>query len=464
MELLGRNAEYLKVEELSTGYDPNPMQIAFHTAPHRYRFYGGAAGGGKTRALLEETLAQIGEAENKGIKLSAYFFRRTFPELENSVIKEFLNIIPTVGKRSVCRYNFSSHRAKFPRGSTLIFSFCADDNDVYKYQSAEFDLLVIDELTHFTEMQYKYLISRLRSTKLGVFPNFIGASNPGGVGHNWVKRIWIDKNFRENEVGEANEYIFIPAKIYDNKILMERDPDYVKRLEALPLNERRKLLDGDWDVFEGQFFSDWDARHHVVSPFEIPVGWLRYRTIDYGFRAPFACYWCAVDYDGKVWVYRELYSTERTAKENALAIVELSKGERYQYTTIDPSTFTRTHTGESIAEVLMQNGLENLVRADNERIGGWNSVREYMRVKDGYTKLGIFNSCVNMVRTVPELMYDKNAPDDLDTRMEDHAIDAARYLLHTLRNRKSHEVATGIEAKLLAIRERESSLVFNYDD
>jgi len=460
----------MEPKEVSTGYDPNPRQREFHTAPHRYRFYGGAAGGGKTRALLEETLAQIAEAENAGVKLNAVYFRKTFPELESSAIKEFLDIVPTMGRNRVCRYNYSVHKAKFLGGSQLTFAHCASDNDVYKYQSAEYDLIAIDELTHFTEFQFKYLRSRLRTVGKGIFANMILASNPGGVGHAWVKRIFVDRKFEPEEMAEKDEYVFIPAKVYDNKILMERDPDYVKRLEALPEHQRRALLHGDWDIFEGQFFGEWRRDVHVCGPFEIPVGWLRYRSIDYGYRAPFSCHWYAVDYDGKVWCYRELYETERTAVENARKILEMSEGENYQYTTIDPSCFSRSHTGESIAEVLMREGVANLVKADNDRIGGWNSVREYLRVrKDGrgdrYANICIFDVCRNMVRTVPELQYDEHRMDDLDTRGEDHGADDLRYFLQTLRHRRSVVPKTGVELELQKMREAAESgdMSFRYD-
>jgi len=449
---------------ISTGYIPNPQQVKFHTSPARYRFYGGAAGGGKTRALIEEVLAQIAEAENAGVKLTAIMFRRTFPELEGSVIKEFLNIVPSMGVNAVCKYNYSVHKAKFPKGSTLAFAFCSNENDVYKYQGSEFDLIAIDELTHFTEYQFKYLMSRLRTVKPGIFANFIGASNPGNVGHAWVKRLWVDRHLNPDEERESDEYDFVPAKIWDNKVLLENDPSYVDRLKALPDNQRRALLEGDWDLFEGQFFTDWNRKYHVCKPFEIPAGWLRYRSIDYGFRAPFCCLWFAIDYDGRVWCYKELYQTEQTAKQNAEKIIDMSQGETYQYTTIDPSVFTRSHTGESISEVLMMNGIQNIVKADNERIGGWNSVRQYLHVEDDYAELCIFDNCRNLIRTLPEQQYDPNRADDIDTRGEDHASDSLRYFLHTLRNRKSTKPMTGVAKKIEALQSDEDQLTFNYNN
>jgi hypothetical protein len=259
--------------------------------------FGGAAGGGKSHGqLIDALLFAIRYPRSKQLML-----RRSYPELEKSLIRSAAALYP----REIFTLNASSHLGKFKNGSVIDFGYCAGELDVYQYQSTEYDIIRFDELTHFTESQYLYLISRVRGAN--GYPKQIKCStNPGGIGHSWVKRRFIDPSQpRSKFVGEDGlSRIYIPSLISDNRFLTESDPDYERRLSALPDRERRALLYGDWSVFDGQYFAEFDPRIHVITPFEIPAHWRKYRTVDYGLDR-LACLWIAVSPDGRAYVYRE---------------------------------------------------------------------------------------------------------------------------------------------------------------
>lgn len=411
---------------IEMGYRPQAVQKRFHQSPARYRFYGGAAGGGKTEALFQEAIAQILEAESKGHMLNGVIFRRSFPELERTHIRKFMEQIPS----ELGVYNGSRHVAEFRGGSRLEFGYCKDEGDISNYLSAEYDFIMIDELTQFTEYMWKMLMTRLRTSKRGVFPNFCGASNPGGVGHAWVKRLFIDKRFLTGEGFRPDEFEFIPASVYDNKFLCNVDPEYVRRLEALPEKQRAMYLDGNWGVFEGQFFTEWDPSKHTIDDFEIPKTWKRWIAGDYGYRAPSAVYWLAESPEGNIFVYRELYQAGLTASDLALKVLEMTpENEGISLVLFDPACWNRTYD-KSIADVFMENGLF-AVKANNNRIAGANLFRERLKVKkDGlgeHPTLQILKSCEHAIRTIPVLIHSKNQPEDVDSDGEDHAYDAIRY-------------------------------------
>lgn len=404
-------------------------QEKFHVCGAFEALYGGAAGGGKTDSLLMEGARQIDKKTYKGLLL-----RRTYPELETSLIMRAFQWYPSMGGKQ----KDSGKLWTFPSGATIRFGHIEHDKDVYKYQSAEFDFIGFDELTTFTEFQYLYLFSRCRGTDPNVIRYVRGATNPGNIGHVWVKQRFVDnkepyKVYKNGSITRA----FIPARVWDNPTLLKHDPLYIERLKLLPENQQRMLLDGDWNVFEGQYFSEWREERHVVKPFPIPETWYKFRAIDYGRSAPFCCKWYAVDYDGNVWVYREYYEVNKIASMNAQAVADLSTGEKYRYTVADPSIFNKTHLPESIADVMARYGVP-CIKGGNDRTAGWNSMREYLywdEHKD--PKIRYFKTCVNSIRTIPQLIHDPRRPEDLDTTGEDHAADTDRYFLQTLRQRKS---------------------------
>jgi len=276
-------------------YDPFPRQQAFHASPAKYRLFGGAAGPGKSKALLMETIVQAHEHPNSNTLL----LRRTFPELEQNLLLYFRRDVP---RELYKTFNESKHVVEWLNGSTTRFGYCAAESDVYQYQGAEFLFIGIDELTLFTLRQWQFLTSRNRCPVPGAFPCMAGATNPGNIGHAWVKSLWIDKQpapgMEDPSAYDPADYDFIPARVSDNPIYAG-DEQYLKTLRALPSHLKRAFLDGDWDVFAGQYFDKFDTSRHVVRAEQIFANlrdkpWLpRWISIDWGFEHPAAVYWHA---------------------------------------------------------------------------------------------------------------------------------------------------------------------------
>ena len=396
-------------------------QKLFIDATESEVLFGGAAGGGKSYGqMVDALLFALLYPGSKQLVL-----RRTFAELEKSLIRTSLSLFP----RSVYPFNSSTHTGKFANGSCIDFGYCATENDVYQYQSAEYDCIRFDELTHFTEAQYVYLISRVRGANS--YPKQIKSStNPGGVGHGWVKRRFVDaaphgKHF----VGEDGmTRIFIPSLIDDNAFLLSGDPGYKARLLALPERERKALLYGNWDIFEGQYFTEFDRSRHVIRPFEIPRGWRRYRTVDYGLDR-LVCLWIAVSPDGTAFVYREFCESNLPIGEAARGICERTPGNEDIYATLaPPDLFSRTQeTGRTKAAIFAERGVI-FTKTSNDRETGWLSIKELLADGTDGARLKIFDCCTELIRCLPALQTDKIRPTDCANEPHDitHAPDALR--------------------------------------
>lgn len=418
-----------------------PKQEEFLHQKTYEALYGGAAGGGKSDALLAFSIARrIKYPKSKGLIL-----RRTIEELrkEGSLIPRSFELLH--GK---WRWVGSEKKWIAPNGSVIEFGYCKYEKDVYQYQSAQYDDICIDELTHWTEFQYEYLKSRARSAR-GIPVGIRCATNPGNIGHAWVKKRFVTICPPGQIYSNPNEFyldkngnkvlltrVFIPAKIYDNKVLMEKDPGYIARLDQLPENERRALKDGDWDVFKGQYFYDWRYNLHVCKPFKIPQEWNRYITIDWGMAKPMAVYWIALAPEKRAYIYKELYTTGLISSQAAQKIVEMSDVplKQIRYITADPSVFSRKGEGtESIGSTMMKafkaaGHPKSIIPAKHERVNGWMRVREWFDIApDGKPWLQVFENCENFWRTIPDLIYDENDVEDLDSDGEDHAADSFRY-------------------------------------
>lgn len=312
-------------------------------------------------------------------KMKVGLFRRTFPELEASVIIPLLEILP----KGSYKYNESKHVMKFPNGSVIKFGHVQYDKDVFRYQGEEFDAIGIDELTLFTEFQFKFLKSRLRTTKPYVIPCFFATTNPGNIGHAFVKRLWIEGDRDAFENKETWEYI--PALIYDNPVLIANDPAYVARLEGLPEDQKKAMLLGDWDAFAGQYFKEWRKDVHVVKPFMIPQSWRRIIALDYGYTNPSAVIWLAIDPDGNVYAYRELYTTKKTYDELLREIIDLTDTETEEIYALvaDPALQAKSpDTGVSFFDVAKKHRF-NIIPGINDRVPGWNTVRAFLKVEEG---------------------------------------------------------------------------------
>lgn len=391
--------------------------------------FGGAAGGGKSYGQLVDALLYA----LKYPKSKQIIFRRTFPDLEKSLIRVSLEFYP----REAASYNSSKHIWTFKNGSIIDFGYIDSENDVYQYQSAEYDVIRFDELTHFTEYMYTYMISRCRGAN--PFPKHIKSStNPGGVGHSWVKTRFIDVGTPNQiheitlENGKKNTVIFIPSLVQDNMFLLDNDPDYVSRLELLPEKEKQALLYGDWDIFDGQFFTEFDRKIHVCTPFKIPKDWRIYRTRDYGLDMC-ATYWIAMDYQMNVYVYKELYESDLIVSDAARKINAMTD-EKIQIDYAPPDLWNRNKdTGKSTADIFAENG-QYLTKADNNRVTGWLAVHEWLKTyKDEQgqlnSKLKIFSNCINLIRTLPAVQHDEKNPNDVAVEPHEltHAPDALRY-------------------------------------
>lgn len=422
-------------------YTPLYPQYLFHNSYARQRFYGGSAGGGKSKALRIEAVKFARAAK----KLKVLFLRRTFPELEQSIINPMLEELP----KGSNVYHSGKHRMKFANESIIQFGHAQNESDIRRYQGSEWDMILIDELTTFTEFQYKYLLSRLRTTKGQVLPCFAASGNPGGVGHVWVKRLWIDRDYSEFE--NPNDFEFIRSSVYDNPYLMKENPEYVSFLKSLPVEERRALLDGDWDVFAGQFFQEFRRDVHTIAPMYPKENVVkRIVSLDYGFAAPACVLWSAIMEDGRIITYRELYVTDHTYARLAIKIRAMTKrGEQIDGYFCDPSIVNKRNdvTGTTGSMEFAKHGIA-LQMADNDRADGWATMRQALLIHDTpngkESKWVITTNCQNLIRTLPQMQYDKIKTEDLDTSAEDHACFIGVTKIRTSKGlRRIDEIKTG---------------------
>ena len=397
-----------------------PKQQMFIDAKADEVLFGGAAGGGKSYGqIVDALLYALKYAGSKQI-----IFRRTFPELDKSIIRTALELYP----RSIFKYNSSKHTGVFSNGSIIDFGYCDSEADMYRYQSAEFDVIRFDELTHFTEEIYIYLISRLRGAN--DFPKSVKSStNPGGVGHNWVKERFIDIGTPDEEHSfDTGTRIFIPSKVTDNCFLMAKDKDYIKRLHNLDEKNKKALLYGDWDIFDGRYFEDFKRHIHVCKPFESPADWRVYRAIDYGLDC-LACLWIGVNSLKECYVFREYAMPDKIISQGAGEILDLTE-ENVKLTYAPPDLWGRSQeSGKCRADLFREAGL-NLVKSSNDRVSGWMCIKEMLKANaNGDVKLHIFDSCKNLIKCLTSIACDDKNPNDCATQPHNitHLPDALRY-------------------------------------
>lgn len=405
---------------------PKQLEAAEKVFNHTFTFYGGAAGGGKSFFLRWIMVAlSLYYAKKYNIKGGRVgLFCEDYPALHD----RHLSKIPFEFPKWLGSLNRGAHEFILDEkygGWTIAFRNLDDPS---KYLSAEFAAIGVDELTRNPRSMFDFLNMRRRWPGI-TDTKFISASNPGGIGHGWVRKLWIDRDF-DGETFDIKDFAFIPAKATDNKYLGEA---YNKQLEQLPEQLRKAYRDGDWNIFAGQFFTEWTEERNVCTPFQIPEGWSRIRCLDYGFEKPSACLWMAIDYDGKITVYRELYETRLTYSQLARKIKIMSGMEHIDYTVADTSMFAASpDTGEDGNSIMSQNGVE-LTGAKKDRIPGWNLMRDYIRSGN----IRFFSTCFNSIRTIPALIHEDvlktgNRVEDIARGSEDHAADACRYGLMSL--------------------------------
>ncbi|TQR97320.1 phage terminase large subunit [Paenibacillus ottowii] len=434
-------------------YKPQPRQQKYHQATGVDELlYGGAAGGGKSEATIWDALKYA--LEYPGSR--QIIFRRTFPDLQRSIIMRTLQVYP----KELCKYNQAKHEWIFLNGSIVELAHWDNDSDFMKYQGAEYDQIRWEELTQFEERWYTYMLSRLRGSK--PYPRSVkSTTNPGGIGHSWVKRRFIDIGVPEqiHDVPELDDNgnplhwpegmanagepiirkrIFIPANVFDNKALVDNDPGYVARLMSLPDNERKQLLEGDWDTFAGQYFGEFSRAIHVVEPFDIPTHWKKFRAMDEGYNDPFVCLWIALDPKGTAYLYREFVKSKLLTSEQ-VEMVRLNSPitEHYEYSVADTSFWNKSKMEDVTPAEIFARFQVPLIQAKKERINGWKRVREWLHVKDVLdhvtgkmykdANLKIFNTCLHAIESIPAMVHDDRHVEDAAAHPLDHVPDALRY-------------------------------------
>jgi Terminase large subunit, T4likevirus-type, N-terminal len=468
---------------ISDHYKAFPRQAEFRDSPAKYRLFGGAAGPGKTTALLWESIRQAHRVAGS----DSLLLRRTYPELESSLLAHFRRDVP---RELYKKYNESKHVVTWTNGSTTRFGYCRNESDVYQYQGAEFQFIGLDELTHFTLKQWQFLTSRNRCPVPGSRACMAGATNPGNIGHAWVKALWVDHKppagFDRSDLYDPRDYDFIRARLEDNPIYAQ-DADYRRTLETLPEHLRRAFLEGDWNVFAGQYFDVFDVGRHTARPEEVRLEpwWPRWISIDWGFNHPSAVYWhCAVpgiqpnlhasrpdapisrhpepacaggrsegpqpqsasrsygasglspahpargpvtSHQSRIVTYREFVQNALSPRMLAQAIAERSGRERITEVFLSPDAFAHRTSEASIAEqlgeVLTMNGLPRPAAADDDRIGGWQLMYQLLE-SDAWL---ITDNCGKLIDSLPLLVRDATRVEDIRKVDGDDAADAARY-------------------------------------
>lgn len=428
---------------------PNEKQKLLYKARAKHICFGGARGGGKSEGVRGKDKMLC--VKYPGIR--TLIVRRSYPELINNHIRILRREL-----RDAADYNDKEKILNWKNGSTTQFTYCDNDKDLDRLQGVEFDVIFLDEATQLSEYQMKVIAACCRG--VNNFPKRIYYTcNPGGQGHAYIKRLFIDRHFLEGE--DPDDYVFIQSLVTDNTALMRDNPDYIRQLEALPSKLRAAWLEGRWDIFEGQYFEDFrpepdaalcehfgitaeEARQthrcvHVIEPFDIPAEWTIYRSFDWGYSKPFSCGWWAVDFDGVIYRIMELYGCTDDPNTGLKWTPHKVFGKIHEIETTHPwlkgkditgtadPAIWNAERGESIADVAMKNGVY-FSKGDHQRIPGWLQMHyRFQFDENGYPMMYIFSNCKATIRTLPLLMYDEHKVEDLDTNGEDHIADDIRY-------------------------------------
>lgn len=429
-------------------FSPNPgPQTEFLASSEREVLYGGAGGGGKTYALIADAMRYFENPNFNGLIL-----RRSTDELREIVWKT-QELYPKIFKGA--KWGEKKSQWTFPSGAKLWLTYLERDQDVLRYQGQAFSYIAFDELTQYpTQFAWNYMRSRLRTTDPDLPTYMRATTNPGGVGHGWVKRMFIDpapENTKfvaqdletgddlvypdsHDKAGEPLFYRrFIPAKLQDNPYLMEGG-QYEANLLSLPEMQRRQLLEGDWTISDGAAFSEFRLNEHVIEPFDIPDNWRRFRSCDYGYSSYSAVHWFAIDPNFSTLInYRELYLTKHTGRDLAKAVMEAEDGERIDYGVLDSSCWhNRGQLGPSIAEEMISQGCRwrPSDRTNGARVAGKNRFHEVLKIDEntGLPGIQFFNTCRQIIADLPVIPSDPRGSDDIDPRYAtDHAYDSVRY-------------------------------------
>ena len=393
-------------------------------------FYGGSKGGGKSYFVRAREVAR----RMKHPKTKGLIIRKTFPELLSNHIRPFFIEYPWAYKY----FNKSEKTIYWPNGSITEFSYLQNPLDVFNFQGREYEDISMDEITQHPIEVFKILRSSSRTTNPNIKPTMILTGNPGGIGHKWVKRIFIDKQFEEGEKPE--DFDFVQATVYDNEILLKADPDYIDRLKSLPAQQRKAYLEGDWTGFEGQYWDDFSELKHTCRPFNPYEELIKYGAIDWGYAHNFVFLAAAlerVEYKNRVfhrlWVYKELIGNRTDPKEWAKRIKATTNLEEFKSIAPDPSIFSKKESQRSIAtdfqEVWGKEGYK-LHAANNERVIGWTILHDWLKTApDGKPYLIITSDCQYTIRCFPDMIHAKLNNEDMEKVDGDDPLDCLRYLV-----------------------------------
>ena len=412
---------------------PNERQKLFFASRARYTAYGGARGGGKSWALRRKLIGLC--LCYPGIR--CLLVRRSYAELKANHVRPLLDEYGTL-----LSYSEGDKLLTLPNGSSIALGYCASTRDVLRYQGQEYDIIAIDEATQLSEYQFSIFKACLRGTHDAPRRMYL-TCNPGGIGHAWVKRLFVERKFREDE--NPDDYLFISAQVYDNPVLLKADPDYVRQLESLPQKLRDAWLHGSWDVFEGQFFSEFDPDVHICSPEKVPDGLHYFVAFDYGFDM-LAALLVGYDATGNLFVVKEFCQPNLTLSEAARQVALLCQGVDVRYAVASPDLWNRRQdSGKSGFEVMQSAPcMPPMCAADNRRVPGWRVLREYLSPAEGAPVLRISSVCTELIRSMPALLCDAMRPEDAsdEPHAVTHAPEALRYAVMSRANLPSPQPAT----------------------
>ena len=407
-----------------------PKQIEFCKAKKKYICYGGSRGGGKSHiSRIKMCLLAL---NYPGIQI--LLLRRTLRELRENHVMQLQKLL-----KGIAVFKESTKEFVFPNGSRIVLGYCDAEKDVLQYQGQAYEVITMEEATMFTEFQFQALTESNRMSgnlKKEFTPRMYFTCNPGGVGHQWVKRLFIDKDYRGSE--NPDDYLFIPSNVYENKYLMEHDPNYVRILENLPEDRKQAMLYGNWDIYDGQFFPEFRRDIHVIEPIQIEKHWNKYIALDYGLDM-FAVIFIAVDTHGKAYVYNEIHKPNLIVSEAIQVLKSVMRTNEYKGIYAPPDLWNRNRdTGKSTFEMFRDAGVV-FTKASNNREFGWLAVKEWLKLrKKRHEQTGelyedsdirIFSNCTNLIRCIPQLQHDEKNPNDVATEPHDitHITDALRY-------------------------------------